>query len=300
MKIYHFAGCLLLLFLISCSVSNRINNQLGYFQEILDWRQERLQALQAPEGWPTLAGLYWLKEGTNTYGAAAENDIKFPDNAPDNIGIFTLNNGIISYETSPNLNIRCNGEIRPTGVLYDAAKSISEKLQTRSLIWYAIQRGDQFGIRLKDTLHPNRIALQEIPNYPIQEKWVYQAKFITAKSTDTVMIKNQVGMHLPSPIAGWIEFKHAGAKHRLTALNNDMNSYFVIISDLTTGNETYGGGRFLYPSKEDANGNLLLDFNRAENPPCVFTDFATCPLPPLENDLPFAVEAGEKVVNMKH
>ena len=108
---------------------------------------------------------------------------------------------------------------------------------------------------------------------------------------------NQVGMQIETPLEGILTFSYKGEQYTLHALNGGKEDLFVIIADATTDVETYGGGRYMYPKRADENGKVILDFNRAQNPPCVFTDFATCPLPPAENVLSFSVLAGEKVLN---
>lgn len=117
---------------------------------------------------------------------------------------------------------------------------------------------------------------------------------IPATATDKLSFQNALGQSFNVPIEGYIEFEYQNATHRLTAMSNDEESYFIVFADQTTGAETYGGGRFLYPHKADEQGKVILDFNRAINPPCVFTPYATCPLPAEENKLSFEVLAGEK------
>jgi uncharacterized protein (DUF1684 family) len=167
-------------------------------------------------------------------------------------------------------------------------------MNSGSLTWYLIHRGDKFGIRIKDSLSEQRLTLKSIPHYPINANWKIKAKFIPPYEGATIDIENILGQVSDDPLAGILEFNYQGKNHQISALDGGPEAYFLIIADETTGKETYGGGRYLYVDRADANGVTYIDFNKAYNPPCVFSEFATCPLPPEENYLPFAVTAGEK------
>lgn len=260
-----------------------------------EWKQQRLSELRQPDGWPTLVGLYWLKEGNNTFGSGKQNDIRFPNPLPDQIGTINLISNEVQFEHLPNINILHQGEHIEKGVLRTDRQENTTYLYWESYQWHIIHRGEKFGIRLKDTLHPARLNLKEIPSYPVRSSWNKKAKFSQADESAIVSIDNQVNMTIPYKIEGYLTFKHKGADRKLIALDGGPEILFVIISDKTTGLETYGGGRYMYVPRPDDNGFTFIDFNRAENPPCVFTDFATCLLPPKENALPFRVLAGEKV-----
>ena len=151
---------------------------------------------------------------------------------------------------------------------------------------------------MKDTLSPYRQALTTIPSYPLDESFKVSARKIAFNGKeDTVSYRNILDMTITNPVAAYLSFEWQGEEYTLTALEDDDETYFVMINDLTTGEETYGGGRYLYPDRVDSSGVTILDFNKLINPPCVFTPYATCPLPPEENTLPFAIRAGE--MNLK-
>lgn len=215
---------------------------------------------------------------------------------PDRIGNFYLAGDSVTYDLDAGLQVTCNGQPAHTGTFKTDVDDSTTFLFWESFQWHIIRRGEKFGVRLKDTLHPERMQLATIPGYPVRAKWKKKARFIEARAEDKVSMRNQVDMTLSYPAAGYLEFRHNGKLHRLAALDHGPEWLFVIIADKTTGIETYGGGRYLYVPRPDPNNDLAeLDFNKAQNPPCVFTDFATCLLPPGENILPFKVKAGERV-----
>lgn len=289
---------LTLLIFIGCKTreeSDSVSNE--YVQGIEKWQQNRIASLTKPDGWTTLIGLYWLKEGSQTFGSAENNDIVFPQNAPANIGTFTLEGDSVLVHLSDTSSATLIGleNTRQTRVIPDVAKGTTY-MNYRSLTWYLIERGGKYGVRLKDSLSEQRLNLKEIPHYPIDERWKFKATFIPPDSGATIEIENILGQVSDNPLEGKLEFTYQGKNHQIAALNGGSNAYFLIIADETTGEETYGGGRYMYVDRADSTGTTIIDFNKAYNPPCVFSEFATCPLPPKENFLPFRITAGEKEV----
>jgi len=169
----------------------------------------------------------------------------------------------------------------------------------KSLQWHIIEReGDKF-LRVKDTLSPYRAALTEIPYFTTDETFVIQGKVLDLPDQPKEMTyTNVLGQEITRPVAAYIGFEMKGTQYVLTAFEDTEETYFVMIKDQTSALTTYGGGRYLYPQKEDADGNITLDFNKLVNPPCVFTPFATCPLPPKSNHLPFEINVGEKDLHL--
>ncbi len=164
--------------------------------------------------------------------------------------------------------------------------------------WFIIKRGDKFGIRLRDLNHPRIKALDHIPAYPLSEEWVIEAEYIAFDSIRTIEVPTAInGFSEFYKAPGELRFKKDGSTHSLIPFVSGKG-YFIIVGDATNGIDTYGAGRFMYTEEIEGN-KVILDFNRATNPPCAFSPFATCPLPPLENILDLPITAGEKSVHLE-
>jgi len=299
MQTKHFALLFLIGILLSCSGSKQLPLKVNsdYVNTIVAWQQQRLSRLKAPQGWLSLIGLHWLKEGINTIGSANTNTIVFPENAPRNLGsVELLGDSLYFRNLSPATQV--DKKKFKEGQIYSDGDAKYSMINYRDLFFYIIKRGEKYGVRLRDTNYVARHTLKEIPSFPIQEAWNKTARFIQPPEGTTIPITNAVGITEDNPVLAYLDFEHEERTHRLIGIYGGEDQYFLIIADATTSAETYGGGRFMYVDKADAYGNIQLDFNKAYNPPCVFTDFATCPLPPKENILPFRVDAGEK--NLDH
>ena len=295
MKLFQLVA---IVFLITVSMHCATSGKFGidYSKEAYEsYKADRLSTLQQPFGWPTLLGLFWLDEGKNSFGAGRSNELIFPEGMPERMGFFLKEKDQVSMTVEPNLNILIDGNPASSGRLFSDLDENKSTVNLDSYFWHIIKRNNQFGVRLRDTLHPSRLSLKEIPSYKFGKKWIIEASFKPGEKGQVVKMDNQVGMEIENPLAGTLTFTHRGEEHTLDALSGGEDALFVIIADATSNVTTYGGGRYMYPKKADANGKVILDFNRAENPPCVFTDYATCPLPPPQNILPFEVLAGEQV-----
>ena len=276
--------------IIFSNISAQSKDVDHYVTSIKKWHKERDLALKVADGWLTVAGLYWLKEGNNEVGSAPDNDVQFPAPSPNHWGTIILK----KYEATfipnhPEINSEKRIEIN-TPLTYSGNKPTL--VSHGSLQWHLLKRGEKIGIRLRDTLHPNRFAFDSVPYFEIDPTWKKQYKFIASEKSDSMLINNVLGMEFNRHPVGYIEISHLGKKHKLSLIDGG-SKYFLIFSDLTTGKETYGGGRYLYIDKPTGGEEVIVDFNKAENPPCVFTKYATCLLPPHENKIPFAIEAGE-------
>lgn len=267
----------------------------GYIKKIKEWQQKRLNGLKAKTGWLSLAGLFWLEEGKNTFGSDPGNDLVITDvKAPGLIGSFFRENDQVRFKAAPGEMVMHEGK-----VVFDIAlKSDAEKgttyLSAGSLSWYVIKRGDRLGIRLRDSGHPRIDTLKEIPAYPLDTKWRVDAVLERFEKPRMIKVPTVLGTENDSPTPGVLVFKVDGKEHRLTPLGGS-GGLFLIFGDETNAGETYGGGRFLSVKKPDEKGRTVIDFNMAVNPPCAFSPFATCPLPPKMNRLTIKVPAGEKV-----
>jgi len=249
-----------------------------YQTEIAEWRRARETRLKAEDGWLTVAGLFWLHEGANRFGADASNDIVLPD-GPGKAGVFELNGGKVKATA--------NGSTR------EVASDSADVLAVGRVKLFVIHRGDRFGIRMKDPDSKARREFHGIPYFPVEERWRIAARFV--REPRKIPILNVLGQTEMSECPGYAVFQLNGKEYRLYPILEEPGAkeLFYIFRDLTTGKETYPAGRFLY-SDLPKDGRVTLDFNKAYNPPCAFTDFATCPLPPKENRLAARIEAGEK------
>lgn len=270
-----------------------------YAEYILDWQKERVQNLTAPDGWTALAGLFWLGEGRNGIGSQSDQKIRFPQEMPEQIGAINYINDTAIFTPNPNIQLTMNGQSIHESMIVWPIDSF-QQFAWKTFQWFLIKRGDKLGIRLRNTAHPNRNKLTEIPCYPVDKAWLVEATVSFEDTSRSINIQNIIGLNSATKIAATINFSIGTESFKLFAIPGGPDSYFLIFSDETTGAETYGGGRYLYPPKEDSEGKTILDFNKAYNPPCVFTPYATCPLPPEENHVPIAITAGEQYIDFIH
>jgi hypothetical protein len=250
----------------------------AFQSEIADWRKSREAGLRRDGGWLTVTGLFWLREGPNRFGKEASNEIVLPD-GPARAGAFTLRNGKVTAAMSGG-----ERELRPDS---------DDVLKVGRLSLFAIKRGDRYGIRLKDPESPYLREFHGLEYFPPDEAYRITAKFVSEPRK--IPILNVLGQTEPEECPGYAAFRLHGRDVRLYPVLEEPGAkeLFFIFHDLTSGKETYGAGRFLY-SDLPRDGKVVLDFNKAYNPPCAFTPYATCPLPPKENRLEVRVEAGEK------
>ena len=285
--------------LVGLSCNQHIGKVSQFETEISSFRQERLEGLKAPDGWTTLAGLYWLKEGESFVGSNAENDLVFPKNTPAILGYFDLRNKEVFFTSHTEVYVNTSGSALLDNYKLKADYTgVPTLLSWKNYQWHVIKRGPNFGIRLKDSLYPTRFLLDTIPCFPNDINWRIEATVSYQDTHKTVNINNVIGLNNASKIAATLSFMVNDRPYKLYAINGGPDAFFVIFADLTTGDTTYGGGRYLYPKRPIEGFKTFLDFNQAINPPCVFTAYATCPLPPPENKLSVAIEAGEKFLEL--
>lgn len=279
------------LFFVSC--------QDTYVQSIEQWRTDRYRELKAPYGWPSVTGLFHLRNTYGYFGRSDQNDFIIP-NGPSSFGILKKTDTAIVMTTYQSVPVMIDSQIVRKAVLYSDRHPKGPTIASyQSIQWHVIERDSQFYLRVKDTLSPYRQALEPLPYFPIDRKYVIKAlKTEHSSRPKTITYKNVLGMEITNPVAAYLSFEWEGKNYELTALENDEQTYFVMVHDATTGNDTYGGGRYLYPEKANEAGEVTLDFNKLFNPPCVFTPYATCPIPPESNHLPFPIHAGEKVIHL--
>jgi len=260
---------------------------------VLEWRQSRHDRLASETGWLTLVGLEWLKEGENRIGSAKDNDIRLVG-GPDYWGTVYLDKDILKFVRAAGKIVVVNGAYPDEVMMLDDSDGEPTLVSSGNLSFYPIFR-ESYALRIKDSQAPARIQFEGVENFEIQEGWRIDGRFIRAEEGTTIEIGNVLGQVYPSAVLGEVEFERDGKTFRLVALvEEDSESLWVIFADRTSGHGTYGAGRFLYSDGMPENGRLVLDFNKAYNPPCAFNDYSTCPLPPQQNRLDLAVTAGEK------
>ena len=265
-----------------------------YQKEIKEWHKKRIENLLQPTGWVSLAGLYWLSEGENTFGSGTANKIIFKDvTAPEVIGTYIKNGDEIIFISADGVEVISDSNVvLETKVAADITGNPTI-LELGTLSWYIIKRGEKYGIRLRDSANPNIANFKGIEMYDIDPAWRVPAQYISFDEPKKITIPNILGMVEEEDSFGELRFKINGKEYNLLTTGK-TTPYFIIFNDKTNGKETYGAGRFLVVEGADSTGNTFIDFNKAYNPPCAFTKFATCPLPPDENKLRVEITAGEK------
>lgn len=273
----------------------------AYLASIEEWHTKRIERLKSPTGWLSLVGLHWLKEGENTFGSDSMNQLIFPKKAPAFCGSFFLQNGKVSLSVAKGIQIVSNEKPIERMELRSDVDSNTTILQMNSFRFFIIKRGNEFAIRLRDTENPLITSFNGIERYPVDPSWFIEAKFEPFDPPKIIPVPTILGTIDSSQCPGVLVFEIDGDIFRLEpVLEEGSDELFIIFGDKTNGSETYGGGRFLYAKKPGADNKVFIDFNKAYNPPCVFTEFATCPLPPSQNKLPIKITAGEKMWGKAH
>lgn len=250
------------------------------------WRAARDARLRDPDGWLTLVGLYWLTPGENRFGSGAENDLVMRGaDVPDVAGSLVL--------TGEQVVLRRDGHADQP--LEPDVSGEPTMLDLGTLRMHVIRRGDRFGLRVRDHASPALSAFGGMNHFPIDPAWRVVGRLEPAPAGTTLEVVDVIGVVTHEPSPGTFAFERDGREWRIQALpGREDGSLWLVFADSTNGDTTYGGGRFLYTEPVADDGAVVADFNLAYNPPCVFTPYATCPLPPAPNRLPLAIEAGER------
>lgn len=268
----------------------------AFLQEEEQWRKKRQASLSSPSGWLTLVGLHWLSEGENGFGSDPSNAVPLPEKkAPPRVGVFVLEKGKVRVEVPGGTGVMLAGKPLSSQVLQSDEDGKPDILTLGDLSFFVIKRGDRFGIRVKDSKSPVLLGFKGVANYPPNPAFRVVADFVAYEHPKTLQIPTILGTNDPMQALGYVKFKLNGRDLTLEPVIEDPADpqLFFIIRDRTSGKETYPAGRFLY-SAMPKDGKVILDFNQAYNPPCAFSPYATCPLPPPQNNLPIAIKAGEK------
>jgi len=253
----------------------------SYVETIRAWQKHRDAGLRAENSWLTLVGLFWLKQGDNTIGSDPANDFVLPKTAPAHVGNLHWADGKVTL-------------VDPSGgrkvLSFDEHPDV---VKAGSVSFFIIKRGERMGVRAKDSASPVLKNFEGMSYFPINPAMRFEAKLIP--DVQKIPILNVLGQTEQEESPGWVEFNYQGHAYRLRPIYEDTangKTLYFLFKDLTNKTKTYQAGRMLNVPLP-VNGKVDLDFNRAYNPPCTFTPYATCPLPPKENHLTFAVNAGE-------
>ena len=260
------------------------------------WRDGRVKRLASPSGWLTLVGLHWLEPGDNVFGSDPECAVPLPaGKAPKRAGVLVLSEGVVRIKPVPDAGVMLDGKAVGERVLGDDTAEKTDVLTLGDLSFFVIKRGDRFGVRVKDAQSPVRTNFKGLDYFPADPKWRVSGTFVPYDAPKKVAIPTVLGTTDTMEAPGLVTFTVDGKELTLEPVVEDPKdpTLWFIFKDATSAKETYGAGRFLYADMPK-DGKVVVDFNQAYNPPCAFTPYATCPLPPKQNWLPIRVEAGEK------
>lgn len=260
-----------------------------YKAEVEKWRAEREARLKADDGWLTVTGLFWLKQGENTIGTTASDRIVLPArSSPPQFGSIYLQGGKAELRVRPGVPALLNGKPVDRTVLAPD----KDRVTIGDVTFFVIERGKRTGIRLKDRNSEIRRNFAGLDWFPIDSAWRIEARWTPYPAPKKIFFSTMTGDKQEASVPGYATFAVGGREYRLEPVTEDDQLWFVF-RDRTAGRLTYPAARFLYAAAPK-DGRVILDFNRAYNPPCAFTPYSTCPLPPPGNRLPVEITAGEK------
>lgn len=277
--------------------------QAAFDADQLAWRDARRARLLDPTGWASLVGLHWIEPGAHRVGSAADNGIRLAM-GPAHLGVLRNEAGTVTVTPNPAADLSLDGAAlagesplttdgQPDGpavLSFDGGKGQAT----------VIERDGRLALRVRHADAPTRLGFTRLEYWPGGRDWVVDARFEPHPEGRTMEIANIIGSMDVTPNPGALVFEHDGRTHRIEALDEGGDELFLVFADRTSGHGSYGAGRYLYVPRPGADGHIQVDFNRAYNPPCAFTAFATCPLPPPENRLDLAITAGEKAYDGPH
>lgn len=273
-----------------------------YVAAIDSWHAERIERLRSDTGWLTLVGLHELRPGLQLIGSAPDADVRLIDKAPPRVGLLDVSELGLVFEAEPDagVTVLMEGRRPPARrlLVHTDAEGAPTLLACGSLVFHVIDRQGRYFLRVKDRESEVLRDFEGIDRFPVQARWRVRARL--EGEPGTLDVPNVLGQQSQEPTPGVLVFELEDGEHRLVPTGRRGQDLFLVFGDATNGRSTYGGGRFLSVDAADSTGIYTLDFNRATNPPCVFTPFATCPLPAPRNRLETAIEAGERVWGDHH
>jgi uncharacterized protein (DUF1684 family) len=296
-------AALLLLNFMPGTPEDSVKDTESWRNDVLDWRAKHAVELQKPDGWLSLAGLEWLEPGENSFGAAVDNKIRVAG-GPEHIGVFELKDMTVTLKEPPGgfpkdlLVAGAPAKLQPLRTDLNNDKA-AVHITIGTLNLYVIRRADRFALRVKDSKSEALRNFHDLKWYAPDPRYRVQAKWTPYNPPRTETLVTLAGTADPQPVPGVAEFQLLGETYRLEpVLETGPDRLFFILRDATSTSTTYGACRFLYTSLPSngvgKEGELTLDFNHLENPPCAYTSFSTCPLPPPGNRLKIALPVGEQ------
>lgn len=266
----------------------------SYEEIILKERQEREERFRNSErGWLGLVGLYWLRDGENRIGSDPDNDIILPAAVPGHIGLILYNNGVATFRAARGVPVYCNGKQVSLKTLVADINEEPDFLQVGDLTLVLLDRAGRHLIRVWDRNSVLRKNFTGFKQYPVNPEYRIEARYTAYDTPRLISIQDVLEIYHETPFQGYVTFELKGKEYRLEARVDEDDVLRLDFRDETNGDTTYIGGRFLV-AEMPKDGKIIVDFNQAYNPPCAYSDYATCPLPPPENRLPVRIEAGEK------
>lgn len=262
-----------------------------YRQTVNDWRKERNDNIRKENNWLALAGLYWLKLGKNQFGSDLKSEIQLPERLPENVGYFEYNGRSVSLRTNTGQKATVNDKLTDFAILQPDISENPSFVKLEGIQMVVIQRGNRMGVRLWDNQSEKRASFPARTWYDIDEAFRVPAVFTAYDHPKMAYFPDLTGEKAEFPVEGYVSFEFNGKTHQLDINKEDDGTLFLRFWDPTAKDETYPTGRYLVADVSE--GQVFLDFNKAYNPPCAFTDFATCVFAPEQNHLDFSVTAGE-------
>lgn len=270
-----------------------------YRQTITDWRKERDETIRKENNWLALAGLYWLKLGKNQFGSDPKNEIPLPERIPAKVGYIEYNGRSITLRANPGQKVIVNDTTTEYAPLQPDVTETPSFIKLDGLQMVIIQRGNKMGVRIWDNLNERRASFPARTWYDINEAFCLPATFTAYDRPKMAYFPDITGEKAEFPVEGYVTFEYNGQSHKLDINKEDDGTLFLRFWDPTAHTETYPTGRYLV-ADVTVDGAIFLDFNKAYNPPCAFTDFATCVFAPNQNHLNFPVPAGETYPRSQH
>jgi uncharacterized protein (DUF1684 family) len=267
----------------------------SFVTEINHWRESKDESLRAEDGWLSLIGLFWLQDGVNTLGANPKADLPIEAaGVPDQLGTIEFRDGQATLQITADVPVTVDDVPTTQAVLRDdSAEGGPSRVKIGSVTFFVIRRGDEYGIRIRDTQNPARLTFTGRHWFPIDTYYQVSGKFVPHAVPRTIPIATSSGKTEMMDNPGKVEFELDGQSLSLEAFTAGKDELWFVFRDATSAKSTYGAGRFMY-SPVSADGVVSLDFNKAYHPPCAFTPYASCPRAPKENTLPLEILAGER------
>ena len=267
-----------------------VRAQDDYAAGIETWRAERETRLTADDGWLTVAGLFFLREGENSFGSDPLHDIVLPS-GPRDAGVFVLGDDRVTLRAAAGSTVSVDGRDVTAAALWPYENE-RPALTIGPLTLFVHSSGQRLGIRMLDR---NSAILREFAGldwYPVDADYRVRGRFVPHAEPQEVRIQNILGDVETLTSSGTVRLSIRGEEVEMLPVDAGDQLWFIF-RDLTSGTETYPAARFLYADAPE-DGWTVVDFNKAYNPPCAFNPHTTCPLPPRANRLPVRVEAGER------